>query len=378
MIKGGTNSAGKTGNMRTSYSQQFIPCQLYLMPSEMRQKLERNESLTFNAFVEIENLAGDMIRLNTCSYFQVQKQLLGGIETANITIEKPELWSIWGDAYTEVLRPSKRRLKVFSGFPGYEMPIYTGRIVSVFETRGSDNLGAINISCSDYRSVLRKEEGDAEDFEVSRFFEIYRLARGVFEESDQMLIISDRDVIGAFLPTGDKLQAINDVLTGQPAWSMGSGAVVVCGNRQLVAAGDVLKITDKQINTATRNFADSSAYNVVIARGLDGDGKIAEQEVRDDADIVKRGRQVYPQTVGGDNDTLEDMIILAGEIIARALAGGFSANILFNPYLLPGQIVSFQSTRFGIPATNAKIQAVRHQYRHGSCSTSLDQLELLS
>ena len=377
MIKGGTNSAGKTGNMRTSYSQQFIPCQLYLMPSEMRQKLERNESLTFNAFVEIENLAGDMIRLNTCSYFQVQKQLLGGIETANITIEKPELWSIWGSVYNEVLRPSLRKLKIFAGFPGKEMPIFTGRIISTYETRGSSNLGAINLTCSDFRSALRKEESTQNADNTSRYYEIYRLAQNTFAGADQMLVISDRDVIGAFLPTGDKLQAVNDTITGQPAWSMGSGAVVVCGNRQLVAAGDVLQITDKQINFATRVFADSTAYNVAIARGLNVDDELEEQEITVAADIAKRGRVVYPQTIGGDNDELADMVALAGEILSRSLAGTLSATILFNPYLLPGQIVSFQSTRFEINATPAKIQAVRHQYKHGRCSTALDSIELL-
>lgn len=377
MIKGGTSSAGKTGNLRTSYSQQFIPCQLYLVPADLRAKLQNNSGLTWNAYVQIEDLSGNLITLNACSYFQVQKQLLGGIESANLTIEKPEVWSLWGSAFNEVLRPSLRKLKIFAGFPGKEMPIFTGRIINAYETRGSNNLGAINLTCNDFRSALRKEESTQNTANASRYFEIYRLAQATFAGADQMLVISDRDVIGAFLPTGDKLQAVNDTITGQPAWSMGSGAVVVCGNRQLVATGDVLQIADKQINFATRVFADSTAYNVAVARGLNVDDELEEQEITITADIAKRGRVVYPQTIGGDNDELSDMVTLAGEILSRSLAGTLSATILFNPYLLPGQIISFQSTRFGIDTTLAKIQAVRHQYKHGSCSTALDSLELL-
>ncbi len=376
MIKGGTSSAGKSGNLRTSYSQQFIPCQLYIMPPALQARLENNDRLTFNAYVQVEDMTGSLVTLSACSYFQVQKQLLGGLESASLTIEKPEVWSLWGSTYNEVLRPSLRKLKIFAGFPGYEMPIFTGRIINAYETRGSGNLGAINLTCSDFRSALRKEESTQNTDNASRYYEIYRLAQATFSGADQMLVISDRDVWGAFLPVGDKLQAINDTITGQPAWSMGSGSVVVCGNRQLVSLGDAVAITDAQINYATRIFADSTAYNVAVATGLSG-GVLTEQEVTDAADIAKRGRVVYPQTIGGDNDELTDMVALAGEIISRSLAGTLSATILFNPYLLPGQIVSFQSTRLEIDATPAKIQAVRHQYRHGSCITALDSLELL-
>lgn len=377
MIYGGTNNAGKCGNLRTAYTQYFIPCQLYTMPPALQTRLETNNRLTWNAYVQIEDLSGNLVTLSTCSYFQVQKTLLGGLESASLTIEKPEVWSIWGSTYAEVLRPSKRKIKIYSGFPGYEMQIFTGRITNVTEIRGSSKLGAINISCNDFRSILRKEEStQSEETEMSRYFEIYRLAKAAFESAEQMLVISDQDVVGAFLPVGDSLTATNDTITGQPAWSMGAGAVVVCGNRETVAVGDVLQITDKQINYATRIFADSTAYNVATARGLSG-STVTEQEVTDAADILKRGRVVYPQTIGSDNDTLADMVTLAGQIIGRALAGTLSATILFNPYLLPGQIISFQSSRLEIDATPAKIQAVRHQYRHGSCSTALDSLELL-
>jgi hypothetical protein len=379
MIKGGTNSAGKSGNLRTAYSQQFIPCQLYLLPDDLKSKIENNTGLTWNAYITVEDLIGNTITLTGCSYFQVQKYLLSGIESASLTIEKPEVWSIWGDDYTEVLRPSKRKIKIYAGFIGKEINIFTGRITNATETRGSGvgSLGSINISCNDYRSILNKEESTQTGYETSRYFEIYRLAKGVFETAEQMLVISDQDVWGAFLPTGDAYSATEEAITGQPAWSLGSGAVVVCGNRQLIAAGNVLKITDKHINFATRIFADSTAYNVATARGLVG-AVVTEQEVTDAADIVKRGRVVYPQTIGSDNDDLADMVVLCQEVIARSLAGTLSATILFNPYLLPGQIVSFESSRFNITKSNAKIQAVRHQYKHGSCLTALDSIELLT
>lgn len=376
MIQGGTSSAGKSGNLRTGYTQQFLPCQLFLIADAIQAKLEANSGLTWNAYVKIEDLSGTLITLAEVSYFQVQKQFLNGIDSASITIEKPEIWSIWGATYSEVLRPSKRKVKVYAGFPGYEIEVFTGRIANTTETRGSDNLGAINLTCNDYRSIMRKEESTQSGAESSRYYELYRLAVSTFETAQQMLMINDADTYSTFQPTGDLLNAAISVITGQPAWSLGAGVVAVGGNRGTIIAGDLLEISDKHINFATRNFADSTAYNVATARGLVGT-TVTEQEVTDAADIIKRGRVVYPETIGTDGDLLTDMVTLANEIIARSLKGRLSATILFNPYLLPGAIFKLTSVRFKISATWARVNAIRHQYRHGSCTTALDGLELI-
>lgn len=375
MIKGGTSAAGKCGNLRTGYTQQFIPCALYLLPEHLQTRLESNRQLNWNAYVEIENLTGDLIRVDDCSYFQVQKQYLNGVDTASITIEKTSLWSMWGGSYVDILRPSKRKIKVYAGFPGYEMEIYTGRITSVSETKGSDNLGAINLYCADYRSILQKIESTQTGYAATRYYEIYRLVIDTFGYAQQLVAITDRDIINDFLPVGNNLDAANNSMSGQPAWSMGAGVVTMGGNRGQVLLGNVLHINDDHINYAARNFSDASAYNVVMARGLDTEGDIIEQEVVDAVDIAKRGRVLYPETVGSDGDNLADMVLLSEQIIARSLAGTLSMNILFNPYLLPGQIVEMHSERFGIAKRNAKINAVRHQYSRGSCLTALDQVD---
>lgn len=376
MIQGGTSSAGKSGNLRTGYTQQFLPCQLFLIADAIQAKLEANSGLTWNAYVKIEDLTGALITLAEVSYFQIQKQFLSGIDTASITIEKPEVWSIWGDDYTEVLRPSKRKIKIYSGLVGQEIEVFTGRITNAVETRGSDNLGAINITCNDYRSIMRKSESTQLGAECSRYYELYRLALATFDAAQQLLMITDADTYSTFLPSGDLLTAAAATISGQAAWSLGGGVVAVGGNRGEIIPGDMLEISDKQINYAVRSFADSTAYNVATARGLVG-GAITEQEVTDAADILKRGRVVYPETVGTDGDTLADMIFLAGKIIARSLNGSLSATILFNPYLLPGAIFKLTSVRFKISATWARVNAIRHQYRHGSCTTALDGLELI-
>lgn len=377
MIRGGTSSAGKCGNLRTEYTQQFIPCQLYLLEPEVISKLEISRRLTWSARIEIEDLSGNMVDITDASYFQVQKHLIGSIETASFTVEKADLWSIWGSGYTEVLRPSKRKIKIYTGLVGKEIQIYTGRITSVQETRGSGNLGAINVNCSDFRSLLRKEESTQAGELTSRYYEIYRLASQTFEQdAQQMLVINDADTWGLFLPSGNSETAVNETISGQPAWSLGAGTVVVFGNRQRIVFGDVLHITDKHISWATRTFADSSVYNSAFARGLSGD-EILEQEVTIDADIVKRGKVSYPQTIGTDNDQLSDMIVFAQEVIERSQSGTLNISIDYNPYLLPGQIVRFSSSRFNIPETTTKLQAVRHQYRHGSCTTFIDAIELI-
>lgn len=377
MIQGGTSAAGKSGNLRTGYSQKFIPCQFFLVPDAIKTRIENNSNLTWNAYVQIEDLSSNLVTISEVTYFQVQKVLVGGIETANISIDKPSVWSIWGATYNEVLRPSKRKIKIYAGFSGYELNIFTGRITNAVESRGSGNLGAINLTCSDFRSILSKEESTQTGSETSRYYEIYKLALDAFDSAQQVLAINDVDSYSDYLPVGDNLKAVNELVTGQPAWSLGAGAAAVGGNRGEIIVGDTFSITDSHINYATRGFADSSAYNVATARGLSG-GEVVEQEVTDAADIAKRGRVVYPQTIGGDGDELADMVSLAQTIISRSLAGYFSVNILFNPYLLPGQVVKLTSDRFGITETNARLYFVRHQYKYGSCLTALDGVEILT
>jgi len=378
MIRGGTQAAGKSGNLRTSLTQVFLPCQLFLVPAVYKRRLENNSNLTWNAYAELESTSGATIRLNACSYFQVQKTLIGGLETANLTIEKPEIWSIWGSQYPEELRPSKRRIKIFAGFPGAEINIFTGRIIYTSESRGSGagNLGAINLTCNDHRSLLQKETSSQYATDVSRFFEIYRQLSGFISDTSQLIYIAESDSIGNFRPLGNKYDAANAALPGQAAWSIAAGAAAITGNDETRVISSLLSITDKQIKYATRNFADSTAYNVVNARGL-VDGELSEQEVTDAADIAKRGRVVYSGFVGTDADQLSDAILQAQAIISRSLQGTVSAQILFNPYLLPGMPISFASSRFNIAAGLAKVYAVRHQYRHGSCLTALDSLEVI-
>lgn len=377
MIIGGTSSAGKCGNLRTGYSQKFIPCQAYLLSETIRLQLQRNRNLVWSAYVQIEDLTGTLITVKECSYLQVQKQLIGGMETASITVEKPELWSIWGLTYPEVLRPSKRKLKIYAGIKGSEVLVYTGRITSVTETRGSDSLGAININCSDYRSILNKEQSTQLPFITSRYYEIFRLCKNVFDVSQQMICINDQDTSTQWYPTGDSYKATDGTISGQPAWSMGQGTVVIAGNRQQNVIGRVLEITDAHINWATRTFADGTAYNAAVAVGLNNSGEVEQVEVTDPVDIAKRGKIVYTQNVGSDADNLDDMITFAQDIIAKALQGSFSLTLTYNPYLLPGQIVKFSSTRFNIPVTYARLNAVRMQYQYGNATTAIDALELL-
>jgi hypothetical protein len=377
MIQGGTSAAGKSGNLRTGYSQKFIPCQFFLVPEVVRTRIQNNTNLTWNAYVQIEDLSSNLVTISEVTYFQVQKVLVGGIETASISIDKPSIWSIWGATYQEVLRPSKRRLKIYAGLPGYELEIFTGRITNVVESRGSGNLGAINLTCSDFRSILAKEESTQTGAESSRYYEIYKLALDAFDSAQQVLAINDVDSYSDYLPVGDSLKAVNELVSGQPAWGLGSGAAAVGGNQGEMIVGDTFSVNDSHINYATRGFADSSAYNVATARGLSG-GVVTEQEVTDAADIAKRGRVVYPQTIGSDGDILSEMVTLAQTIIARSLAGYFSVNILFNPYLLPGQVIKLASSRFSITETNARLYFVRHQYKYGSCLTALDGVEILT
>jgi hypothetical protein len=107
-------------------------------------------------------------------------------------------------------------------------------------------------------------------------------------------------------------------------------------------------------------------------------GFVVTKEIKDDADIVKRGKISYGNVVGTEYDDLAEIELIARKMIARALAGNLSATINYNPYIIPGQIVILQSDRFNIAETIARVKLVRQQLAHGNPSTSLDGLEVIT
>ena len=376
MIIGGLSAASKISSQRLNYSHVYLPMQTFTFSKEIIAEIsETSKARRYNAYVTIETDAGT-VELVTCSYFQVQRKSVGSNDSASLTIQKASEWSVWGTEHPNALSPSKKSLIIYCGVPGYEIPIYIGRITSSIESQGS-NGGAININCSDYRVNMKREDATIKTTEHTKYYEMHRQANKAFRDSGQVMCYADYDAVGEFASIGNKLDAANKAISGQNTWQSSPAGVVTSGanNNSLVTGDDVILIDDSLIYTASRSISDSSSFNTVTCQGLVG-GTLTTSTVNNAADVIKRGKITYSNTIGTDKDLLSDVEDIASTMIASVLEGGLAANVVFNPYLVSGMITRFQSDRFNIPLTLASLGGVRHQYSNGDCTTSLDGVEV--
>ena len=376
MIQGGNSAAAKVGSSRLNYSHVYLPMQTFTFSKDIIAKIsETDHARIYNAYVTIESDSGT-VDLVTCSYFQIQRKSVGSNDSASLTIQKPEIWSVWGSYYPSILAPSQKQLIIYAGITGYEVPIYIGRITSSTESQGGSG-GAININSSDFRVTMKREDAVEKTTEHTKYYEMHRQANQAFRDSGQVMCYSDYDAVGEFSAIGNKYDAANKAISGEYSWQSSPVGVVTSGanNNTLVTGDDVILINDRVIYNATRGISDSSSYNTVNCIGLVG-GTVTTSVINDAADVAKRGRIQYSDTIGSENDLLADVESNAAIMIGAVLEGIFSGVIVYNPYLVSGMIVRFQSDRFNIPLTLAALNSVRHQYSQGQCTTSLDGVEI--
>jgi hypothetical protein len=377
MIKGGTSAAGKTGALMTGYTQYYQPCEVICFSIDTQAAMEASRgNIGCTAFITIEDLSGNLVTLTSCSYFQVQRYIGDGIDNATLTIEKPEVWSIWGSSYTELLKPSKRTVTIFSGLAGKEVIIFKGRITGMVEITAGGGTGAINLYLSDHRATLQRIAPLQMTYEHTRYCEVHRLSFQTMVNAGANVTIYDKDVIGLFAPADNNFNSVNQAMSGSAEWA--SGAIMNIGNaisRDIIGE-DLFYIDDSIITYATRDFYDSSAYNTTEIMGLKS-GFVITKTIRDDADIAKRGKIMAGTVLGTEYDNLDDIETLARALLAKSLAGRFSISIKYNPYLIPGQIIIVKSDKYNIPESYAKLNMVRQQYSYENQSTALDGVEVL-
>lgn len=378
MIFGGNSAGGKLSSQRLNYSHVYLPLQTFTFSKSVISEItSSSKARKYNAYVTIETDSGT-VDLVTCSYFQVQRKSIGSNDSASLTIQKAQVWSVWGTENPGILSPSQKVLTIYCGIPGEEIPIYFGRITSSIESQGA-NGGAININCSDFRVTMKREDACVKTTEHTKYFEMHRQANQAFRDSGQVLCYSDQDGVGIFNSIGNKYDASNKAISGEHTWQASPAGCITSGanNNNLVLGDDIPLLDDRVIYTATRSISDSSSFNTVSCVGLDVvGGTLISSSVNDAADVAKRGRITYSTTIGTDKDLLTDVESIAATMIASVLEGGLAASVVFNPYLCSGMIMNFQSDRFNISPTIASLGGVRHQYSYGDAQTFLDGVDV--
>lgn len=376
MIRGGTSAAGKTGGTMSGYTQYYQPCEAFCYSKTTQAAMELSRRTTaYSVYVTIEDLTGIERRIPECSYIQVQKYISSGVDNASFTVQKPELWSIWGDTYTEILKPSKRAFTIYAGVAGKEIVIFRGRIISYSEIIGGEG-GAMNIYCNDYRVTLKRLVPLQLYYDHTRYCEIHRLAFPTFAAAGMTMTITDKDVVGQFPPVSSNLESITTAMSSATEWVSGDVMSVGTASGLEIIGDDLFELTDSIITYASRGFYDSSAFNTVTIMGLRS-GFVVTKTIQDAADVEKRGVIAGAETLGSEYDDLAEVELSARALMERALSGTLSVSITFNPYIFPGQLIKVNSTRFNIVDQLARVTLVRHQYAHGASSTILDQLEVV-
>jgi hypothetical protein len=373
MIIGGINGAGKTHSMRTGYSSRFLPCRATVLNTSVLPvdvgSLKR--PVQYVASARVRNLTDTAwVDLPTVTYFQVVRRMGTGLDTASVTVKKPEDWGIFG-AQAGLLRPSERAFQIFAGIKvgstEATLPLFFGRITSYSESHGGQG-GSINLGLADIRDSMDRVA--AASYSGSQT--AYRAALREAQDNTVLYTIGDR--IAVFSEGETSLSAITSRVTGIPALSVtGYGQLVIDEQSESTDTTYAFLYDDDSLISLTRDLDNGSSFNTAIAYGLDGTTPTT-QEVSDAADVALRGKVRYAAgLIGTPTIAIADAVTAAESAIAQSLYGLIRAEMQFNPYLAPGMAIRVQSTRIGLPLSRCELQGLTHQYSVGSARTYINK-----
>jgi hypothetical protein len=130
------------------------------------------------------------------------------------------------------------------------------------------------------------------------------------------------------------------------------------------------------LSLVRKSGPDGRQWNVYRTYGLvDGSGTVSE--VRDDADIVKRGRIVYPAgLIGSPTMSLTQANSEATQALELGLRSKVDMEIMFNAFLAPGANISLVAPMAGINGIGT-INSLTHTFSEGSHTTKMVNVSVL-
>jgi hypothetical protein len=395
MIYGGVNAAGKCAGLRCGYTEKYLPCSVLVMPQTIIDAIEQSTGigLVWRAEVRIVDMAGTgWTDLGSASYFQVTRNLDGTLDTADVTLQQPEIWSAYLSTHPDLLLPSTRQVQIRAGLviggTWYSVPVFAGRILSYSESIGA-NGGAISLRLEDVREALTRATGASMGIAKATAFrtllsqsaQFTTIKANVFNGGGALyrITVSFGDVVHgtvAQFGLGSILDCLARSFPGVPLLKIqGSGMLSASSSTSAEKPVAAFSYADKNIHTATRNVSDNTRYNVYKIYGLVGAVGTAG-EVTDAADILLRGRVVWPNGyVGSETIEYTDAQTIAQGMLDVSLRGVIQAEVPFNPYLTTGQYIGLSSTRLGITTPMlAKVVKMNSQYSVGRARTYFSEL----
>ena len=151
MIIGGIGGVFRVGpgGLKVGYSETFFLIAVDAASgSSVNSLISATTPIKISAIVKIANDAGIWVNIGDVTYASVTLRA-DGTGTATLTIANSKKWSVAGDIYPELLRPSYRQIQILvtlrSGGATYKNTLFLGVIETYSESHGQRN-GTITIS----------------------------------------------------------------------------------------------------------------------------------------------------------------------------------------------------------------------------------------
>jgi len=384
MIIGGVGAVCKPveGGCVIGFKEAFLPC-LATLGSEPVDNAFRNRSpIKYSALVRIRNVADtDWITLSDVIFFQVSGNQGGG-GSANLTIRKPEKWSIDGAEYPDLLRPSSRIMQIICtiqiGAASYSLPVFTGTIENYNESHGQSG-GSISVTAKINSLALdnRPVAGIVADTAYRRIFDELD-ASGLFSGLPAPLVmiedysLTSQDAYTNLLAMVEGVARIEISITTSP-----NGGILIRAKEAGETEEGAFTLEDGNQVSISRSIGSAASYNRIMVIGS-VDGVITAQAVSDAEDISRRGVVQYPYRYGAPERELELNVIDAEALIAESLRGKLSAQVQLNPFLRVGTVLNFESTRLFISEGRARVGSFTHSYSVGQAVSTIYDMAVLS
>ena len=380
MIIGGVGGVMRVGGALAGLKLNHLPVSVDFGRSNIDGVFVENRPISYSATAKINDGVQD-IPIGEVINFQISANI-NGSGNAMLTVRDTDKWGISQTTYQDLLRPSNKILTItismMIGTSSYDVDVFTGTIESYSESQGASG-GSISLSCRPASvSILNKSYNAPNRLTAFRAINDALKSTGSFSKTQGLvMMLSDKPYGGAQETSIGEL--INSITLGTAIVEERTAGGLKIDNQsgEEVETPAVFTVSDDNTGSITRSVGAQSTFNTITAWGLDDDGELVTQVVQDAADVAARGVLKYSTTYGDPELPIESNVAAAEALLSVGLRGRVSVQMVLNPFLQVGDLISFSSVRLGITSATAKVNRLQHHFAHGNAQTWLSEVSLL-
>lgn len=379
MIIGGVGGVMRVGGALAGLKLNHLPVSVDFGRSNI-DGVFVNRPISYSATAKINDGVQD-IPIGEVVNFQISANI-NGSGNAMLTVRDTDKWGISQTTYQDLLRPSNKILTItismMIGTSSYDVDVFTGTIESYSESQGASG-GAISLSCRPASvSILNKSYNAPNRLTAFRAINDALKSTGSFSKTQGLvMMLSDKPYGGAQETSIGEL--INSITLGTAIVEERTAGGLKIDNQsgEEVETPAVFTVSDNNTGSITRSVGAQSTFNTITVWGLDDDGELVTQVVQDVADVAARGILRYSTTYGDPELPIQSNVAAAEALLSVGLRGRVSVQMVLNPFLRVGDLISFSSVRLGITSATAKVNRLQHHFAHGNAQTWLSEVSLL-